>query len=54
MRSQDIREDSTALMIDGMPEPALLRFIPNKTPHFIHFGGVNLLDDDMPGVSRFV
>jgi hypothetical protein len=54
LRSQDLREDSTALMIAGMPEPALRRFLPNKTPHFIHVGGVNLLDDDMPGVSRCV
>lgn len=54
MRSSDRREDGTALMIAGMPEPALRLFLPNHTPHVIPFGGGNLLDDHMPDVSRFL
>jgi hypothetical protein len=54
LRSSDRREDDTALMIDSMPEPALLLFLLNNAPHFIHCSGVTLLDDHMPDVSRFM
>jgi hypothetical protein len=27
----------SSAVINGMPEPSLLGFLPNKTPHFIHF-----------------
>ena len=35
MGPQDIREDDACVMIHGMPEPSLLGFLPNDTPHLI-------------------
>jgi hypothetical protein len=36
-------------MINGMPEPSLLRFLLNNTPHFVDFRFFDLLDlnDDL-------
>jgi hypothetical protein len=31
-------------MVNGMPEPPLLGFLPHNTPHFIDFGFFHLLD----------
>jgi hypothetical protein len=31
-------------MVNGMPEPPLLGFLPHKTPHLIDFGFFHLLD----------
>ena len=31
-------------MINGMPEPSLLGFLPHKTPHFVDFRFFDLLD----------
>jgi hypothetical protein len=39
--AKDIRQDGTGPMIDGMPEPPLLRLPPHKAPHFIDFCIVN-------------
>jgi hypothetical protein len=35
MCPQDLRSDDASLMINGMPEPALVAFLPNETPHLI-------------------
>jgi hypothetical protein len=35
---KDIRQDGSSGVIDGMPQPALVAFLADKTPHFIHFG----------------
>jgi hypothetical protein len=51
MPAEDIRADRTALMSAGMPAPARRLCRPTNTPHFIHCGRVNLLDDHLPGVS---
>ena len=36
-------------MVNGMPEPSLLGFLSNKTPHFIDFCFFHLVDlnDDL-------
>jgi hypothetical protein len=33
-------------MINGMPEPSLLGFLPNTTPHFIDFHFFHCVDLD--------
>ena len=33
---KDIGQDRTRVVIDRMPEPALVPFLADKTPHFIH------------------
>ena len=48
MLPQDIGHYRSTLMIDSMPQPALLTFVLNNTPHFIHFGFINLLDHHLP------
>ena len=37
MRGQDISEDFTAVMINGMPKPSVVLFFRDETPHFIEF-----------------
>jgi hypothetical protein len=36
-------------MVNGMPEPSLLSFLPNKTPYFVNFCFIHFvdLDDDL-------
>src|SRR3989442_1364795 len=34
---EDVRQHGATLMIDGMPQPPRLRFLPHVTPHFIEF-----------------
>ena len=38
MIRQDIRQHFTGLMVNGVPQPALLFLVADKTPHFIGFG----------------
>jgi hypothetical protein len=33
-------------MVNGMPEPALLGFLANKTPHFVDFSFFHFVDLD--------
>src|SRR5262249_43223735 len=35
---QDIRQDRSCLMINGMPQPAWMPFVADKRPHLIHLG----------------
>src|SRR6267143_140855 len=35
---KNIRQDGACLMINGMPQPALVAFFADKTPHLIHLG----------------
>ena len=46
VRSQDISEDLTAVMIDGMLEPSLILFFRHEAPHFIQFGFLDFSDGD--------
>ena len=46
VRSQDISEDLTAVMIDGMLVPSLILYFRHKTPHFIQFGFLDFSDRD--------
>jgi hypothetical protein len=36
-RPKPKRYSLTGFMINGLPQPDLMLFIPVKTPHFIHF-----------------
>src|SRR5215470_14937860 len=36
--AQDIRQDGSRTVIDGMPEPSWLLFLTDKAPHFVHLG----------------
>jgi hypothetical protein len=36
--AKDIRQDCSSGVIDGMPQPALVAFLADKTPHLIHLG----------------
>jgi hypothetical protein len=42
-------------MINGMPQPALVRFAADKTPHLIHFGSLHAphLYRDCVGTASF-
>jgi hypothetical protein len=44
MGPQYIRSDHSRAVINGMPEPSLLGFLPNDTPHLIDFGFFHGLD----------
>ena len=44
---KDIGQDLPGLVIKGMPEPARLRLLTHKTPHFVYFGFVHALEDDL-------
>src|SRR5262245_58322068 len=46
-RSQDIRQDSPAVMVNCMPQPPWMPCVPHITPHLVHLSFVNLLDDDV-------
>ena len=37
--AKGIRQDHARQMINRLPEPALMSFTPDKTPHFIDLGG---------------
>ena len=45
--AKDRRSDRAGPAINGMPEPARLRFLAHVTPHFIDFCVVNSTDDDV-------
>ena len=34
--TKDIRQDRSRAMVNGMPEPAWVAFVPDKRPHLIH------------------
>jgi hypothetical protein len=38
--------DHSRLLIHGMPEPSLLGFLPNKTPHVVNFSCFHLVAFD--------
>jgi hypothetical protein len=42
--AKDIGQDFSRVVIDRMPEPALLRFLPNDTPHLINFCFFHFVD----------
>jgi hypothetical protein len=44
MDTTAIGQDHTTGMIHGLPSPALLRFLPDKTPPLIHRSGFNLMN----------
>src|SRR5712692_3231737 len=33
---KDVRQDGTRVVIDGMPQPALVAFFANKAPHLVY------------------
>jgi len=39
--TKGVREDYPTQMINGMPQPPLVRFAFDKTPHLIHLGGLH-------------
>src|SRR2546428_13911423 len=43
---KDIGQDRTRVVIDGMPEPAWVAFLGDKTPHFIHLRFPSALNVD--------
>ena len=43
MCPQHVSDDHSRAMINSMPEPALVCFLANKTPHFINFYGFNFM-----------
>src|SRR5215831_15190887 len=45
--AKDRRQNRAGPVIDGMPEPPLLRLLPHKAPHCIDFGVVDPTDDDV-------
>jgi hypothetical protein len=49
MCPQHIGYYHASAVINGMPEPSLVGFLPNKTPHFINFHFFHLVDlnDDL-------
>jgi hypothetical protein len=47
-----LRPHGSTVMINRMPQPALLPLVPNETPHLIHFSFLNLLDDDVQASRR--
>src|SRR5215470_3404558 len=42
--AKDIRQDGSGAMINGVPEPSLLLFLADKTPHFVHLGFASALN----------
>ncbi|HET8670594.1 MAG TPA: hypothetical protein VFM05_08220 [Candidatus Saccharimonadales bacterium] len=45
--SEDIGQDFSGLVIKGMPEPTWLFLLGHKAPHFLHFGFIHALQDDL-------
>src|SRR6266446_4490513 len=43
---KNIRQDCACMMINGMPQPALVTFFADKTPHLIHLGFPSSLNGD--------
>src|SRR5712691_2924797 len=43
---KNIRQDCAGMMINGMPQPALVAFFADKTPHLIHLGFPSSLNGD--------
>ena len=43
--AKDIRSDLSCVMVDGVPQPALLAFASHKAPHLIPLGGLTLPND---------
>ena len=44
---KDVGQDFPGAVIDGMPQPARLFLLPHIAPHFVHFGFVHALQDDL-------
>src|SRR5712691_1813890 len=44
--AKDLRQDCSSGVIDGMPQPALVAFLADKTPHLIHLGFPSSLNGD--------
>jgi hypothetical protein len=44
MCAQHVGQDHSSSMVNGMPEPPLLRFLPHKTPYLIDFGFFHVRD----------
>ncbi len=42
--AKDIRQDGSCMMIDRMPQPALVAFLPNKAPHLVNLSFPSLLN----------
>src|SRR5713101_1513411 len=42
--AKDIRQDGSCMMIDRMPQPALVPFLPNKAPHLVSLCLASALD----------
>jgi len=49
--ANDVREHSSCVMVERMPEPPFGRFGPDATPHFIYFSGA--LWPDAHGVGAW-
>ena len=42
------------MMVNRMPQPPLMPFVTNITPHLVHLSLVDLLDDDVHVLWREV
>ena len=45
--AKDVRQNLPGTVIDSIPQLALLLLLAHKTPHFVHFGFVHALEDDL-------
>src|SRR5262249_32006468 len=42
--SQHLGQDHAGEVINGVPQPALVRFVPDETPHLIHLRSLHTAD----------
>ena len=42
--AKDIGQDLACVVIDGVPQPALVAFLADKAPHFVNFSFPSLLN----------
>ena len=45
--AKDVRQNLPGTVIDSIPQLALLLLLAHKTPHFVYFGFVHALEDDL-------
>ena len=45
--AKDVRQNLPGTVIDSMSQLALLLLLAHKTPHFVHFGFIHALQDDL-------
>src|SRR5262245_20263529 len=45
--TENVSQDSSSTVINSVPEPARLLLLTDEAPHFVHFGFVHALQDDL-------